>query len=105
MSLAADVTFLKTCAEPFGPDALQATLNVMGFLDQILGDDPFHWPTLPRGYYIDVTGCGLIQLCAWGCWETDEDFAKVLAHDIASGFLEEMCNGLDAPRSERIRSE
>ena len=104
MGLPDDVKLLKGTQE-FAPAAetLAAELRVMHFLDSVLFGGRV-WQ-FPRGYYYDVTSAGFEQLCVPIRVKSDEEAARLLANDVATGWLEELCEVLDAHRSARVRSE
>jgi hypothetical protein len=104
MSLVDDVKLLKgSQVRPSEAETLAAALRVMAFLDRVLYKAQV-W-TLPRGYHYDVTAGGAEQLCIPTRVGSEEEAARIFASDVATGWLEELCEVLGAQRSARIRSE
>jgi hypothetical protein len=101
--LADEVNLLKDSqARPFHAQTLRAALNVLAFLDDALFGASV-W-ALPRDYCYDISGLGYEQLGKL-TWESEEEAARDFATDVASGFLDELCDALDLQRAGRIRSE
>jgi hypothetical protein len=98
--LASEVKVLKESqSHPFDSQTLRAALNVLEFLDQALFGT--HVWQFPRGYYYDITAIGSEQLCM----PTESEQVAAFANDVASGWLDELCEVLDLERAARIRSE
>jgi hypothetical protein len=103
MALVDDVKLLKASrGQPFESETRTAALNVIEFLDEALfGCHPWFFP---RGYYYDVTWRGYEQLCFPENAQSAEEAPRRFASDVATGFLEELCDILDSQRAARIRS-
>lgn len=103
MALVDDVKLLKASpGQSLELEIRKAALNVMEFLDEALfGCHPW---SFPRGYYYEVTWRGYEQLCFPKGAESTEEAPRRFASDVATGFLEELCDILDAQRAARIRA-
>jgi hypothetical protein len=76
----------------------------MGYLDGMLVGACRPWP-FPRGYFDDVMACGCEQLIPPEHVQSAEEAATPFASDVATGFLEELCDTLDPQRAARMHSD
>jgi hypothetical protein len=104
--LADDVKLLKDSGRPFDSLTAKAAMNILRFLDGAL----LHWAELsppvqlPRGYFYEITGISEC-LCLPYFHSSDEDAARMFITDVATGFLEELCEVIDAELSAKVRSQ
>jgi hypothetical protein len=106
MMLADDVKLLKVSGRPFDSQTAKAAMDILRFLDWALLDWAELGPRvqLPRDYFYEITGISEC-LCVPYYHTSDEEGARMFATDVATGFLEELCEVLEPELSATVRSE
>jgi hypothetical protein len=104
--LADDVKLLKDSGRPFDSQTVKAAMNILRFLDGALLDWAELSPPvqLPRGYFYEITGISEC-LCLPYFYTSDQEAARMFMSDVATGFLEELCEVIDADLSAKVRSQ
>ena len=104
--LADDVKLLNDSSRPFDSQTAQAAMDILRFLDGALLDWAERNPSvpLPRGYFYEITGISEC-LCLPYFHTSDEEAARMFTADVATGFLEELCEVLEAELSAKVRSQ
>jgi hypothetical protein len=103
--LADDVRLLKDSGRPFDSQTAKAALDVLLFLDWALLDwaESNEQYKLPRDYFYEITGISN-QVCLWRPVDSEEA-AGLFAADVATGFLEELCEVVGAELSATLRPQ